>query len=189
MKQLGIVFMLMAALACTQKPALVVEEQKPLPAADRPAIAVEYVAVPTLSVFAEPVDTAPLTGTYSFNESISIIAIKGDWKQIRTFNGAGWVRATDLMTGAQATEFATNPAPRFYQPPTKIDAKAFGEIVFEAKVNPEGEVYEVKTLSNTTGMPSLADQNSTALSQARFYPMSTKDGRRTFFTYHHIVTY
>lgn len=189
MKQLGIVLMLMAAFACTQKPVPVVEEQKPLPAADRPAIAVEYVAVPTLSVFAEPSETAPQTGTYGFNEAISIIAIKGDWKQIRTFNGAGWVHTTDLMTGAQSTEFAANPTPRFYQLPTKIDAKALGEIVFEAKVNPDGEVYEVKTLSNTTGLPSLADQNSAALRQARFYPMSSKDGRRTFFTYHHIVTY
>ncbi len=189
MKQLGIVLMLMAALACTQKPAPVVEEQKPLPASDRPAIAVEYVAVPTLSVFAEPAETAPLTGTYGFNEAISIIKISGDWKQIRTFDGAGWVRSTDLMSGAQATEHATNPVPRFYQQPAKIDAKALGEIVFEAKVNPDGEVYEIKTLSNTTGLPSLADENSAALRQARFYPMSTKDGRRTFFTYNHVVTY
>lgn len=189
MKQFGIACLLVSALACTQKPSPVVEEQRPLPAADRPAIAVEYVAVPTLSVYDEPSDTAPLSATYGFKESISVIGIRGDWKQIRTFNGAGWVRANDLMTGAQAKEFEDNPVPRFYQAPAKIDAKARGEIVLEAKVNTEGEVFDVKMLSNSTGLQSLADQNSTALRAARFYPMFTKDGRRTLFVYQHHVYY
>ncbi|HEX9163926.1 MAG TPA: SH3 domain-containing protein [Thermoanaerobaculia bacterium] len=177
--------MIAAALSCTQKP-------RPTSDADvsgiRPPVEIAYVGVPTLNVYAAPAANAQVTGKYGYSESISVLARKGEWSEIRSFDGTGWVKSAELMNAEQAKAFSDNAVPRFFVAPPAIPAKAHGEIVMQAKVNTEGDVYQVTTISNSTGILSLADQNAAALAQAKFFPLIDK-GQRKAFTYEHRVYY
>jgi len=55
-------------------------------------------------------------------------------------------------------------------------------------VNSDGEVTDVRTLSNSTGSSSLERSNTASLRLARFYPI-VRHGQRTPFTYEHHVHY
>lgn len=190
MKRIATVAVLILAIGCIQKPKPVSSEaDMPINPSDRPAIAVEYAGVPTLSVYQQPVETAPVIGSYSYTESISVLKRQGDWSQIRTFAGLGWVKTNELINADQVKVVIDKPTPRFYAPPTEIPKpRARGEIVFEAKVNTAGEVFEVRTVKNTTGIKSLADDNAKALQNARFFPLIDK-GQRKAFVYEHRVYY
>lgn len=188
MKQMLLTAMLVAAIACVKRPAPVATETQPALPEERPAIAVEYVGVPTMTVYRQP-DGAQKVGSYQMYEAISVLARKGEWTEVRTFDGSGWVKATDLITGTKKAELEKDTAPKFFVSPQLVEAtRARGEIVFHAKVNTDGEVIDVKTIQNTTGNLKLADANAEALKQARFYPLVER-GQRKVFVYEHKVYY
>ena len=185
MKRLVTLFLILGAFSCTQRP-------KPTSDADvsriRPALAVEYVAVPTMTVYASPADTAQVVGTYAFSESIPVLSRHDAWTEIRILDTTGWVKSTDLMNADQAKVVTTDLTPRFYVPPVAVPYGGHGEIVMQAKVNTSGEVYEVTTVTNSTGILSLAEANAAALKQAKFFPIVDK-GQHKAFTYEHRVVY
>jgi len=180
--------LLVAAFACTQRPVPVGSQTQTVAPADRPAIAVEYVQVPAMQVYERPAADAAVTGSYGISEAVSVLEVKGEWKMIRTFEGTGWVKSADLAT-AEALAKVDMSEPRFYVAPAQISAPyARGEIAYQAKVNTDGSVVEVKVTKNTTGNTQLADANGEALQKATFYPMVEK-GQRKVFVYEHHVYY
>lgn len=184
MKRILIFVLVVSAIACTQKPKIASEANV---APVRQAIAVEYVAIPTMTVYATPDPNAQTVGSYGFNESISVLARNGEWCEIRTFDGSGWVKAADLMTAEQSKAASEHPVPRFYVPPAAVPYGGHGQIVLQAKVNTSGEVYDVLQVSNSTNNPKIAEANAAALKAARFYPLIDKGQRKTFVYEHRIV--
>lgn len=188
MKLKAIAVLILVALAgCTQKPAPVATDAQSNAPEERPAIAVEYVAIPQAQLFATAADTAPVVGTYGFTEAVSVIEKKGDWCLVRTFEGTAWMKQSALMTAEQSEKLDTL-TPRFYVKPAEVPFRTRGELWFQAKVNTDGQVVDVTTIKNTTGSAALATANSDALRQAQFYPMVDKGSRKTF-TYEHRVYY
>jgi hypothetical protein len=178
-----IITLALVLVACTSRP--------PVPAADapRPAIDIRYVGVASMKIYAQPAEVAPVITTYGYTETVSILARKGDWVEVRTVDGSGWARAADLIGVEQVEPILKNPSPRLATAPVAIpNPRARGEIVIEAKVNTYGEVVSVRVVKNTTGLQRLADANAAALQQATFYPIVQK-GRRLAFTYAYNVTY
>lgn len=178
-------FVLIALFSCTQKPAPVASDTTPVDPADRPAIAVEYVAVPKAVVYARPALDAPVVDGYGLTEAVSILEKKGEWCMVRTFAGTGWVRQADLVTGDVAEKMDTT-TPRFFVQPKEVPFNTRGEIFLQAKVNTDGDVVEVKTIKNTTGSKVLEDANIEAFKAAKFFPMIEKGTRKTFIYEHHI---
>jgi hypothetical protein len=162
----------------------------PVAPENRPAIAIEYVGVPKMAAYRQPAVDAEQIGVYQISEAISILGRRGDWCEIRTYSGTGWVKAGDLITAAQKAAVEKIDTPRFFVQPELIEAggRARGEIVFHAKVNTDGEVINVDTVQNTTGNIKLAEANADALRKARFFPMVDKGQRKTF-VYEHKVYY
>lgn len=188
MRHIAIVALLLIALfGCTQKPAPVANENKVIAPDEQAAIAVEYVAVPSMKVFQKPSLDAQITGQYGLTEAISILDRKDGWCKIRTFEGIGWVQQKDLMNGDTADKLDTT-TPRFYTAPTAVEFRGHGELTFQAKVNTDGQVVEVKLVKNTTGSNDIAQKNADALSAATFYPMVDSGSRKTF-VYEHKVYY
>ena len=187
MKPFVTALILLAVLGCMQKPAPVSTQSTTVPPDEQLAIAVEYVAVPQATVYARPAPDAQVIGSYGFTEAISVLEKKGDWTRIRTFDGTGWVKQADLMTGEQSKTVEPN-VPRFYVEPAKIPFHTSGEIWLQAKVNTDGEVIDVQTTKNTTGSIALGNANADALKAAKFYPMVDSGSRKTFM-YEHRVYY
>ena len=186
MRTLSISFAVILLFSCTERPAPTIQAVNP---ADRPAIAIQYVGVNQMNVYPTPDANAAVTTVYRFAETVSILSYQGDWAQVRTVGGMGWVPRRDLLAADAIVQLIDNQIPRFSTPPVEIPApRARGEMVFHAKVNTDGEIIEVKTVKNTSGNDQLALQNASALLQARFYPMVQK-GQRYTFTYEHKVTY
>jgi len=185
MKRMFALLVIAAAfLACT-KSAPVVVVQPPA----KKAIDIAYVAVPFLKVYDAPRAGAAQITQYGINETVSILAKRGEWCEIRTVDGSGWALASELMDGAKAKEISEDPTPRFLVAAAPVpDARARGEIDLVAKVNTDGDVIEVKMGKNTTNNSALAAANANALLQAKFYPMVQKGQRMTFF-YEHKVLY
>ena len=156
---------------------------------EREPIKVLYVGAPELTVREQPNDTAPVVATYPNGESISILAEKGDWVEVRTGDRAGWAKASDLATAEQKDQAENNPEPKFRVFPVPVSApSARGEVYIEADVNTEGEVTATRIITNTTGSDALAVQNANSLKSARFYPIILK-GERKQLKYYHKVTY
>ena len=182
---LAAVFPLMLLAACGSEPA--VTDTTPID--DRIPVAVRYVDAPELVIRAAASDTAAEVAKYQNGEAVSILADKGDWVEVRSGSGSGWAKASDLTDAAGMKEQQDNPQPKFRVVPMPISApSATGEIYLEANVNSDGEVTDVRTITNTTGSEALAHQNSEALKKARFYPI-VQDGERRPFKYYHRVTY
>lgn len=155
----------------------------------RESIAIRYVGAPELSVREQPSDTATVIATYQNGEAVSILADKGEWVEIRTGDRSGWARAADLTTAEGKQEAEDNPQPKFEVMPQPVSApSAKGEIYIEADVNSDGEVINVRVITNTTNSMALANQNADALRRAKFYPIVQK-GERKPFKYYHRVTY
>jgi hypothetical protein len=182
MKRIAILLLLLAACkAETPAPTGTVDERAP--------IGVWYVGAPELVVREQPNDTAPELATYSNGESVSVLAEKGDWVEVRTGDRSGWAKRADLTTAEGKSQAEDNPEPKFRVLPMPVSApSAKGEVYIEADVNTEGEVTATRIISNTTGQPALATQNANALKSARFYPIIIK-GERQQFKYYHKVTY
>ena len=157
----------------------------------RKAITTLYVAVPVMNVYAQPQETAQIISTFGYTESASVLSQNGGWLEVRTFDGgSGWAKANELYTSEQIKPFLLDPQPRFFAEPAKVPppGRIRGEIVLEARVDTGGNVFDVKTISNTTGLDELAITNSDALRKARFFPL-IKDNQRASFKYQYIVTY
>ena len=173
-----------AFLACTKSAPMVVVQ----PPAKK-AVDIAYVAAPFLKVYDAPRADAKQITQYGINETVSILAKRGEWCEIRTVDGSGWVLASELMDGTRAKQIAEDPTPRFLVAVVAVpDTRARGEIDMVAKVNTDGDVVEVKMGKNTTNNNALAVANANALLQAKFYPMVQKGQRMTFF-YEHKVFY
>ena len=158
----------------------------------RKPIATLYVAVPVLSVLAEPREDAPVIATYGYTESASVLARNGAWMEVRTFDGgSGWAKAAELFTAQDLEPLLLDPKPRFFTEPVKVPAagRIRGEIILEARVDPSGNVFDVKTVSNTTGLDELAVTNGDELRKAKFFPLIDKERQRASFKYQHTVTY
>ena len=188
MKSFLTALILIAAVGCMQKPAPVSNQSTTVAEDEQLAVAVEYVAVPSMTVYARPAADAEVVGSYGLKEAISILEKKGEWVRIRTFNGSGWVKQADLMPADVADKTDTT-IPRFYVEPQQIPFSTRGEIWMQCKVNTDGEVVEVKVTNNTTGSAALANANADAMKAAKFYPMVDKGGARKTFTYEHRVYY
>lgn len=155
----------------------------------RTPIAVRYVGTPDLAVHAEPNENAKVLATYQNGEAISVLSEKGEWAEVRTGDRAGWAHKADLTTAEGKKAQEDDPQPKFRVMPLPVSApSAHGEIYIEANVNSDGDVTDVKVLSNTTNSEALAAQNSDALRSAKFYPIVQKGARRPF-KYYHRVTY
>ena|SRR6185369_15055822 len=185
MRKLTILLTIALLFSCTNKPTPVTQAANP---ADRPAIAILYVGLPQVYVRSEPSPNSVVSTAYRYAETVSVLSVRGDWAEVRTVSGSGWVERRDLLTSQAMQELLNATEPRFLTPAATVPARAKGEIVLRARVNTDGEVFEVKTVSNTTGNEQLALDNAAALQQARFYPMMQK-GLRAAFTYDHKVTY
>jgi uncharacterized protein YgiM (DUF1202 family) len=156
-------------------------------ALDRPTLEVAYVSAPAADVHKSRSVEAPVIAHYQNGESVSVLAKQDGWVKIRTTDGSGWVRHGDLATtSAPAADSLT---PRFRTAPPPVSSPtARGELVLEAQVNTDGDVVEVKTLTNTTGSAALENSNRVALQGAHFYPM-VKEGQRIPFVYEYRVQY
>jgi len=158
--------------------------------AARMPVAIEYVRADSLQVHARPSDDAAVVSTYANGESVSVLSRRGKWSEVRTATGSGWVHQSDLSSAAEAKQTESDDlTPRFKIAPQPVTQPgATGELVLEASVNSDGEVTNVRTLSNTTGSTSLERSNAASLRSARFYPI-VRHGQRTPFTYEHHVHY
>jgi hypothetical protein len=156
-------------------------------ALDRPTLEVDYVAAPQLEVRANRSADAPVVAHYQNGESVSVLAKQDGWAEVRINDGSGWIRASEI-TGSPAPA-GDSLTPRFrVSPPPVSSPTARGQLVLEAQVNSDGDVVEVKMLTNTTDSAALENSNRVALQGAHFYPM-IKDGRRIPFVYEYRVQY
>lgn len=177
-------FTLLATAGCTQS------ETAENASDSRPALAVEYVRDNDLEIHLRPSDDAPVIATYSRGSSVSVLAHRGEWDEVRVADRSGWTRAKSLAGAAEAQQVeADSLSPRFRIPPAPVTSPgAHGEIDLEATVNQDGEVTGVTTVLNTTGSSELAVKNTHALRSARFEPI-IQHGQRKPFTYDYRVHY
>jgi hypothetical protein len=178
------VLVLLMLVACGTK------RQVPAASAEKPrvAIAIQYVGVPRMDIHTQPNDAAPVITSYGYTETVSVLARQGEWVEVRTVDGSGWAYAKDLIGTAEAAAIKTE-TPKFMTPPLPIPNNGRrGELGFEAKVNTDGVVFDVKTVKNTTGSEPLANANAEALKSARFYPL-IQNKAHVAFTYQHHVYY
>lgn len=132
-------------------------------------------------------DDSPVIAKYLNGESVSILAQKGDWFEVRTAGVSGFVHAADLTDAAAAKQESENPNPKFATVPSPVAAPgAKGTIYIEASVNTEGEITSTKVITNTTGQPDLATRNEEALKRAKFYPIVIKGNRQPFMYYYRV---
>lgn len=181
MRRFALVLLLLTA--CHEEPVVTgtVDTREP--------IGIWYVGAPELPVREQPNDNAPILATYQNGEAISVLSQKGDWAEVRTGDRAGWAKMADLTTAEGKTQAEENPQPKFRVMPLPVSApSARGEIFLEADVNSDGEVTNVRVITNTTGSADLATANVAALRNAKFYPIVVK-GERKKFKYDHRVTY
>ncbi|MFN2441248.1 MAG: SH3 domain-containing protein [Thermoanaerobaculia bacterium] len=170
--------------------------EEPL-APPRDTLAIRYVADDEVVLRAEPDASSRQVATYLFGETASVLSERDGWAEVRIdFERSGWVPASSLQAespsaGAVETTGADgSPIPRFRIMPNPIfsGSGARGEIVLEASVNTAGEIFEVRTLRNTTGNPALEAQNREELRRARFFPLKV-GGVAKPFVYEHRVEY
>lgn len=177
-------FLLLVLAACAQEKSVNTDTMD-----TREPVAIRYVGTPELAVREKADDTAEVIATYQNGEAISVLAEKGEWAEVRTGDRAGWAHAADLTDASEKETQEENPQPKFRVMPLPVSApSAHGEIYIEANVNSDGEVTDVRLITNTTGSPALAQQNADSLRRAKFYPIMQK-GERTPFKYYHKVTY
>jgi uncharacterized protein YgiM (DUF1202 family) len=171
------------SFACGPEPSQVITD-------DRMPIAVEYVRGATMTIHTKPADDAPVISTYQRGESVSVLARKGEWAEVRTGAKSGWARIADMADRVEAQKaLEDNPYPHFIRTPAPVSQPgAHGELILEAEVDQDGIVKSVRTLSNTTGSMALEQRNSEALRHAEFTPVVLK-GKRKAFVYEHRVHY
>ena len=169
-------------LSCSREPAVTETTDT------REPIGVWYVGAPELTVRDKPADTAAVITTYQNSESVAVLARQGDWAEVRTATGSGWVKFADLTTAEAAKKEEENPTPKFRRPAMPVAAPgAHGEIYIEASVNTDGEVTGTRVIVDTTNNPALVARNVAILQSAKFYPIVIKGQRKPFKYYHHVT--
>src|SRR5690242_14733229 len=144
MRRALLVLLLLAA--CKQEPPATTETTD-----TREPIAIAYAGVSELPVYAKPDEKSKVVTKYLSGESVSVLSKKGDWSEVRTVDGSGWVHTSDLTTAEGAKAEESSPTPKFRVQPEPVSApSAHGVIYLEADVNTEGEVTHVDVLSNET---------------------------------------
>ncbi|HEX7190500.1 MAG TPA: SH3 domain-containing protein [Thermoanaerobaculia bacterium] len=163
------------------------EAAVPPPAPARETIEVAYVGAPELAVHSKADDNSPVVTKFLNGESVSVLAKKGDWVEVRTTDGSGWAHAADLTNAAGAKAEEANPTPRFRKPPSPIsEPGAHGTVYIEAAVNTDGDVTHTQLITNTTGSALLAEKNEAALKQSKFYPIVQKGEKKDFLYYYRV---
>ena len=153
----------------------------------REPIAIKYVGAPEAAVHKWAKDDSPVITKFLNGESVSVLATKGDWIEVRTAGTSGFVHAADLTDAAAAKTESDNPNPQFKNIPSPVTAPgAHGTVYIEANVNTEGEITSTKIINNTTGQPDLATRNAQALERAKFYPIVVKGERKPFLYYYRV---
>lgn len=155
----------------------------------REAIEILYVSAPKLEIHTAPDESSPIIATYNSGETVSVLARKGEWLEVRAPDGSGWTKQSNLTASANATR-STPDEPKFQTQPAPVSnpGAAHGEIVLEGSVNESGQISSIKTLSNTTGSPQLEALTTEQFAKARFYPMM-KNGEVIPFVYMYRVEY
>ena len=137
----------------------------------------------------QPAEITPVITHFKHGESISVMSHKGDWAEVRTALGSGWVHQKDLVGAEAAASSKDNPNPQFEHSPSPVTApSAHGTIYIQADVNTDGEITNTTLVENTTGSPDLAEKNMAALKHAKFYPILIH-GERKPFQYFYRVDY
>jgi uncharacterized protein YgiM (DUF1202 family) len=153
----------------------------------RETLAISYVGAPELAVHAKADDASPVVTKFLNGESVSILARKNGWVEVRTSDGSGWAHETDLTTAEAAKAEEANPSPKFRKPPSPVSRPGVhGTVYIEAAVNNEGEVTRTQIITNTTGSTALAEQNAAALMMAKFYPIVQKGQKKDFLYYYRV---
>ena len=175
-------FLVLVMLAgCSQSPDEPTDTREP--------IAIQYVGVDVLPVHSQPADVTPVITRYQHGESVPVLSRKGQWAEVRTASGSGWVHRSDLVEAADAASTKENPNPKFEHPPAPVSAPGVhGTIYIEADVNTDGEITNTTLIENSTGSAGLAEQNALALKRAKFYPIIIR-GERKPFKYDYRVDY
>ncbi len=178
----GPLFLMTLLLACSHpETAAVTDTREP--------IGVQYVGAPEMPVHKWARDDSPVVSKFLNGESVSILARRGDWIEVRTAGGSGFAHAADVTDAAQAQKDKENPSPKFQHIPSPVTSPgAHGIVYIEASVNTEGEITGTQIIENSTGQPDLGERNAEALKRARFYPMVIK-GQRKSFLYDYRVDY
>ena len=182
MKRAILILALAALAACDNEPNIATDTRMP--------IEVKYVRDSVLKIHSKAADDAPVETTYQHGESVSILSRSGEWAEVRTANGSGWVHANELADAAEASKAeADNVKPHFTRDPQPVTQPGVhGDVILEADVNTDGIVTNVRTIRNTTGSASLEARNAASLRQAVFTPV-VRHGRREAFVYEHRVHY
>ena len=157
----------------------------------RTPIGVEYVRGAELPIHAKPDTASPVITKYLASEAVSILSRQGEWVEVRTVSGSGWAKASELASGSEISAGAggDSTSPRFIVPPEPVSQPgAAGDIVLEADISSNGDVFGVRVIRNTTNSDGLAARNVAALQKAKFAPI-VKHGQRLPFTYEHRVHY
>lgn len=158
----------------------------------RETVTIRYVSEPEADVRARPDQRARVVTSYRIGESVSVLADRGAWTEVRLdLERTGWVASASLsVEPPQKTASDGSPVPRFRVAPNPVfsPSGANGEILLEASVNTDGDVVDVQTIRNTTGRADLEAQNREQLRLAKFYPLLV-NGQVTQFIYEHRVTY
>jgi SH3 domain-containing protein/TonB-like protein len=180
MRRIGALLPLLL-VACSQAPDEATDTREP--------IAIQYVGGQQMAVHASPDDKSRVITRYQHSESVPVLARKGDWAEVRTALGSGWVHQSELVSAEEGAQSKGNPKPRFQRPPSPVASPGtHGTIYIEADVNTDGDVTGTTIIENSTGSANLASQNEEALRRSKFYPIVIH-GERKPFKYYYRVDY
>ena len=90
------VLLLLLLLACSKAPEEATDTREP--------IDIRYVGGAQAAVHARADDKSPVVTRYQHSESVPILSRKGEWVEVRTAMGSGWVHQTDLVGAEQAAQ-------------------------------------------------------------------------------------
>ncbi|MGA7614751.1 MAG: SH3 domain-containing protein [Thermoanaerobaculia bacterium] len=183
---LALTLLVSVAVACSP------QEKTPPPHPTREAIDFQRVNVDKAPIHAAPDAASPVIDHYPAGETVSILSVRGGWAEVRLGRGgSGWILRDQMGEQVKTSEESSTPQSvrfRVLPQPVFAQSEVHGDIVLEAHVNEQGNVYEVHVVSDSTGSPALVDQNMKELRAAKFYPMRV-NGRAKPFIYEHTVHY
>ncbi len=169
------------AISCSNQPEEATDTREP--------ITTQYVGGAQMAVHVRADDRSQVITRFRAGESVPVLSKKGDWVEVRTAMGSGWVHQNELVGAEEAQQARKNPTPKFMHAPSPVTSPGtHGTIYIEADVNTDGDVTNTTLLENTTGSTALAEKNAEALKRAKFYPILIR-GERKPFKYYYRVDY